>query len=38
MAKKRGNGEGTIYQRQDGTWCTQITVYVDGKRKRPTNG
>jgi integrase len=36
MAKKRGNGEGTIYQRPDGTWCTQITVYVDGKRKRPT--
>jgi integrase len=36
MAKKRGNGEGTIYQRPDGTWCTQITVYVGGKRKRPT--
>ena len=36
MAKKRGNGEGTIYQRPDGTWCTQITVYADGRRKRPT--
>jgi integrase len=36
MAKKRGNGEGTIYQRPDGTWCSQITVYVDGRRKRPT--
>ena len=36
MAKKKGNGEGTIYQRADGTWCTQITMYADGKRKRPT--
>jgi hypothetical protein len=36
MAKKRGNGEGTIYRRPDGRWCTQITVYVNGKRKRPT--
>ena len=36
MARKRGNGEGSIYQRSDGRWCTQITVYVGGKRKRPT--
>ena len=36
MAKKRGNGEGSIYQRPDGTWCAQITVYANGKRKRPT--
>jgi integrase len=36
MGKKRGNGEGTIYRRPDGRWCTQVTVYVDAKRKRPT--
>ncbi len=36
MAKKRGNGEGTIYRRPDGRWCTQITVYVNGRRKRQT--
>jgi integrase len=36
VAKKRGNGGGTIYQRPDGTWCTQVPVYVDGRRKRPT--
>ncbi len=36
MTRKRGNGEGSIYQRPDGRWCTQITVYADGKRKRPT--
>lgn len=36
MARKRGNGEGTIYQRSDGTWCGQYTVYVAGKRKRKT--
>jgi hypothetical protein len=36
VAKKRGNGEGTIYQRPDGTWCAQYTAYVAGKRKRKT--
>ncbi len=36
MGKKRGNGEGTIYRRPDGRWCTQVTVYVNGRRKRPT--
>ncbi len=36
MGKKRGNGEGTIYRCPDGRWCTQVTVYVDGRRKRPT--
>jgi integrase len=25
-AGRRGNGEGTIYQRPDGLWCAQITV------------
>jgi integrase len=23
---KRANGEGTVYQRQNGTWCAQITI------------
>src|SRR5689334_14788674 len=33
MARTRGNGEGTIYQRKsDGKWCTAITL-ADGKRK-----
>src|SRR5918997_4711895 len=36
MAKKRGNGEGTIYRRSDGTWCAQITVYTAKGRKRKT--
>lgn len=30
MAKKRGNGEGTLYQRKNGSWCSQATV--GGKR------
>lgn len=28
---KRGNGEGTIYQRQDGRWCGQVVI--EGRRK-----
>lgn len=28
---KRSKGEGTIYQRKDGSWCAQITL-PDGKR------
>lgn len=28
--KKRGNGEGTLYQRKDGSWCMQASI--DGKR------
>ncbi|NSW83570.1 MAG: site-specific integrase [Syntrophothermus sp.] len=39
MGKKRGNNEGTIYRRKDGTWCAQITVGRDpdtGKPKRVT--
>lgn len=32
---KRGQNEGSIYQRDDGRWCAQVTLgYVDGKRKR----
>ena len=36
--KRRGNGEGSIYQRADGTWCATITVGYDsaGKRRRRT--
>lgn len=30
MANKRGNNEGSIYKREDGTWRAQVTV--DGKR------
>ena len=32
MAKKRGNGEGSIYRRKDGRWAAKYTS-VDGKRK-----
>jgi len=37
MAKKRGNGEGTICRRKDGVWCAAITAGRDpetGKLKR----
>jgi integrase len=36
--KRRGNGEGSIYQRADGTWCaTYATSYTQtGRRKRRT--
>lgn len=37
MAKRRGNQDGTFYQRPNGTWCGQIminnkryTVYAKG--------
>lgn len=39
MAKKRSNGEGTIFKRPSGTWAAQITVGRDpatGKLKRLT--
>lgn len=33
--KRRGHGEGTIYQRSDGTWCGQIDGgWRDGRRAR----
>lgn len=31
--KQRGNGEGSIYQRKDGTWCATLTVGRDGDGK-----
>ena len=37
MAKRRGNGEGTINKRQDGTWAGQVSIGYDPvtvKRKR----
>lgn len=37
--KKRGNGQGTVYKRPNGTWAAQVTLgyYVqDGKKKRKT--
>ncbi len=36
--KRRGRGEGSIYQRADGTWCATISVGYrsDGQRKRRT--
>ena len=34
--KKRGNGEGSIYQRENGTWAGQLTYFdiVQGKKRR----
>ncbi|HVF01110.1 MAG TPA: hypothetical protein VNA27_07195 [Rubrobacteraceae bacterium] len=37
MSRKRGNGEGTIHRRKDGSWCTQYTVYTAEGRKRKTD-
>lgn len=36
MAKRRGNGEGSIFQKPDGSWCAVFTVghNENGKRKR----
>ena len=35
MGTRRGHGEGSIYQRGDGLWCTAVDLgYVNGKRKR----
>ncbi|MEI6778966.1 MAG: hypothetical protein WCK70_18860 [Chloroflexales bacterium] len=36
MGKRRGHGEGAIYQREsDGLWCTSVDLgIVSGKRKR----
>jgi integrase len=38
MAKRRGHGEGAIYQREsDGKWCASVDLgYVKGKRRRKT--
>ncbi len=34
MTRKRGNGEGSIYRRKNGTWAAQYTVWTTGGRKR----
>ena len=34
MAKKRGNNEGSIYRRKNGTWAAQYTVWTAEGRKR----
>ena len=36
MAKKRGNGEGSISRRKNGGWIGQYTVYTAEGRKRKT--
>ena len=34
MAKRRGNNEGSIYRKKDGTWCAVLTVGYDGNGRR----
>jgi integrase len=36
MAKKRGNGEGSISRRKNGVWIAQYSVYTLEGRKRKT--
>jgi integrase len=36
VAKKRGNGEGSITRRKNGGWCAQYVVYTAEGRKRRT--
>lgn len=38
MSRRRGNGEGAIFRRADGQWCTTATIGYDanGKRRRRT--
>jgi integrase len=36
VAKKRGNGEGSITCRKNGGWCAQYVVYTSKGRKRKT--
>src|SRR3712207_183630 len=36
---KRGNGEGPIYRRRNGTWAAQYTVWTaEGRRRRSVSG
>jgi hypothetical protein len=33
--KKRGNGEGSVFKRNDGRWCARYTVgTLDGLKRR----
>jgi hypothetical protein len=35
MGKRRGHGEGSIFQRADGRWTASVDLgFVNGKRKR----
>lgn len=34
MRKRRGRGEGAIYQRADGQWCASVTIGYDEKGQR----
>jgi integrase len=38
MKRRRGNGEGAVYQRADAQWCASVTAGYDpnGKRRRKT--
>jgi integrase len=39
VAKKRGNGEGSIYRRKNGTWAAQYTVWTtEGRKRRSASG
>ena len=39
MAKKRGNNEGSIYRRENGTWAAQYTVWTaEGRKRRSVSG
>jgi len=39
MAKKRGNNEGSIYRRKNGTWAAQYTVWTaEGRKRRSVSG
>ncbi len=36
---KRGNGEGSIYRRANGTWAAQYTVWTaEGRKRRSVSG
>jgi integrase len=35
--RRRGHGEGSIYRRSDGRWCSVVDLgYINGKRVRKT--
>lgn len=36
MGHKRGNGEGSVFRRKDGTWVAAVTAWHNGVRKRVT--
>ncbi len=39
MSRKRGNNEGSIYRRKNGTWAAQYTVWTaEGRKRRSVSG